>query len=176
MTHHILVSAIGTDRNGLVREVTRTVLDCGCNITESRMATMGSEFVMLMLVTGNWHTLSKLETELGAVGKASNMTVSVRRTEGAQASSDHLPYAVDLVSLDQPGIVNTLADFFSTQNISIAEMTSRSYSAAHTGASMFNLQMVISIPGGTHIATLREDFMDLCDQYNLDAILEPVKI
>ena len=43
MTHHSLVCAVGADRTGLVREVTDTVLSCGCNITESRMATLGSE-------------------------------------------------------------------------------------------------------------------------------------
>ncbi len=175
MTHHILVSAIGADRNGLVRQVTKTVLDCGCNIAESRMATMGAEFVMLIMISGNWHTLSKLEDELAEVAKDTDLQITVRRTEAPQPSEDLVPYAVDLVSLDQPGIVNTLASFFSRQNISIAEMSSRSYAAAHTGAPMFNLQMVISVPASTHIATLREDFMDLCDQYNLDAILEPVK-
>ena len=175
MSHHILISAIGTDRNGLVREVTKTVLDCGCNIAESRMATMGAEFVMLIMVTGNWHTLTKLEDELKKVGEKTELQITVRRTEAPTISNDLIPYAVDLVCLDQPGIVNTLAAFFSKQNISIAEMTSRSYAAAHTGAPMFSLQMIISVPSSTHIATLREDFMDLCDQYNLDAILEPVK-
>lgn len=175
MTHHILVSAIGTDRNGLVRQVTKTVLDCGCNISESRMATMGAEFVMLILVSGNWHTMSKLEEELAAVAKETEMQITVRRTEAPSPSEDLVPYAVDLVALDHPGIVNSLASFFSMQDISIAEMSSRSYAAAHTGAPMFNLQMVISVPAKAHIATLREDFMDFCDQYNLDAILEPVK-
>ena len=175
MTHHILVTAVGSDRHGLVQQVTETVTGCGCNIAESRMTTMGAEFVILMLVNGNWHTLGKLEKELEAVGKATGLQVAVRRTEARPAGDNLLPYAVDLVSLDQPGIVTTLATFFAAQNIAIFEMSTRSYAAAHTGAPMFNLQMVISVPSTTHIASLREDFMELCDQYNLDAILEPVK-
>lgn len=175
MTQHILVTAIGTDRTGLVRQVTKTLLDCGCNIAESRLATMGSHFVMLIMVSGNWHSMTKLETELAAVAERLDMKIDLHRTDESAPKANQLPYAVDLVCLDQPGIVNTLAGFFSVRDIAIAEMTSKRYAAAHTGAQMFNLQMIISVPDTTHIATLREEFMELCDHYNLDAILEPVK-
>lgn len=175
MTQHILVTAIGSDRTGLVRRVTKTLLDCGCNISESRLATMGSHFVMLIMVSGNWHSMSKLEAELDAVASELSLQIAVHKTDATAQRSNQLPYAVDLVCLDQPGIVNTLAAFFSTRDIAIAEMTSKRYAAAHTGAQMFNLQMIISVPDSTHIATLREEFMELCDHYNLDAILEPVK-
>ena len=40
---------------------------------------------------------------------------------------------------------------------------------------MFSVQMFINIPAGIHIAGLREEFMEFCDQLNLDAIMEPVK-
>lgn len=173
MTHHILISALGSDQTGLVHELSGKVLDSGCNIEESRMATMGSEFVVLMLVSGNWHTLTKLEKELAKDGGSGH--ISVRRTEPATRSMDLLPYAVDLVALDQPGIVHQLAGFFAARSIAISEMSTRSYAAVHTGAPMFNLQMVISVPSSMHISSLREEFMEFCDQFNLDAIIEPVK-
>ena len=175
MTHHSLVCAVGADRTGLVREVTDTVLSCGCNITESRMATLGSEFAMLILVSGNWHTLGKLESELAALCEGGDLQITMRQTQPGERGENLIPYAVDLISLDQPGIVNRLASFFANQGIAIAEMSTRTYNAAHTGARMFNLQMVISVPSSMHISTLREEFMELCDHHNLDAILEPVK-
>ncbi|MEJ2397928.1 MAG: glycine cleavage system protein R, partial [Gammaproteobacteria bacterium] len=48
--------------------------------------------------------------------------------------------------------------------------------AAHTGSPMFTLSMTVEIPAATHISSLREQFMEFCDQLNLDAIMEPVKI
>ena len=47
--------------------------------------------------------------------------------------------------------------------------------AQQTGAPMVSLHMSLAIPASTHIATLREDFMILCDELNLDAVLEPIK-
>jgi glycine cleavage system transcriptional repressor len=171
----IVISALGSDRTGLVYDLTRVVLDCSGNIVDSRMSAFGNEFAMLLLVSGNWHTLAKLETELKKLSDATGITVSLRRTDQRPPRKDVVTYSVDVVCLDQPGIVHNLAGFFSSRAIDIADLGTRSYAAAHTGAPMFSVQMVVHIPGKIHIAALREEFMDLCDQMNLDAILEPVK-
>jgi glycine cleavage system transcriptional repressor len=171
----IVISSLGSDRTGLVYDLTRVVLDCSGNILDSRMSAFGNEFAMLLLVSGNWHTLAKLENELKKLSDSSGITISVRRTEQRPPRKDVVTYSVDVVSLDQPGIVHSLAGFFSSRGIDIAELSTRSYAAAHTGAPMFSVQMTVHIPARVHIAALREEFMDLCDQLNLDAILEPVK-
>jgi glycine cleavage system transcriptional repressor len=54
-------------------------------------------------------------------------------------------------------------------------MATNTYAAAHTGTPMFAVHMTVGIPASTHIATLREEFMDYCDGLNLDAVLEPLK-
>ncbi len=41
---------------------------------------------------------------------------------------------------------------------------------------MFSVHMNVEIPAKTQISTLREEFMDFCDQMNLDAVIEPVKV
>ena len=42
-------------------------------------------------------------------------------------------------------------------------------------AAMFALHMTIGIPGDASIASVRGEFMDFCDDLNLDAMLAPVK-
>ncbi len=148
----------------MVHELTRVITECGGNISESRMANLGTEFAMLLLVSGNWHALAKLETELKRLMETSNLSVHLRRTEPRSARTDMLPYSIDVVCLD-----------FSTRGIDIAEVSTRSYPAAHTGAPMFSVQMIINVPSRIHVAHLREEFMEFCDSLNLDAILEPVK-
>lgn len=175
MSQLIVITAIGRDRAGVVHELTRAVLDCGGNIVESRMTALGAEFAMLLLVSGNWATLTRLESDLDKVAESGNLTVTIRRTESRPQLAGMLPYAVDVVCLDQPGIVHNIAGFFSDRKIDIAELSTRSYAAAHTGSPMFSVQLSINIPGDVPIAGLREEFMDFCDQLNLDAIMEPVK-
>jgi glycine cleavage system transcriptional repressor len=35
--------------------------------------------------------------------------------------------------------------------------------------------MTVAVPADTHIARLREEFLDFCDEMNLDAVIEPVR-
>jgi glycine cleavage system transcriptional repressor len=89
--------------------------------------------------------------------------------------TSRIPYSVEAVSIDQPGIVHQVANFFSGRNINIQEMQSMRYAAAHTGTPMFTMQILISIPADVHIASLREDFLDFCETLNIDATMEPLK-
>lgn len=171
----IVISALGSDRTGLVYDLTRAISECAANILDSRMSALGSEFAMLLLVSGNWHSLAKLETELKRLSEASGITIGTKRTAPCAPRKEAVSYSVDIVCLDQTGIVCNLAGFFASRGIDIAELSTRSYAAVHTGAPMFAVQMVVHIPARVHISALREEFMDLCDQLNLDAILEPVK-
>ena len=175
MSQLIVLSAIGADRTGVVQDITQVILSCGGNIEESRMTTLGSEFAVLMLVSGNWHTLTRLESALEKLTKNGDLAVSIRKTGARASREDRVPYAVDVVSLDQQGIVFNLADFFAARDVEIADVSTRRYSAAHTGAPMFALQMAINIPTTVPISLLRDEFLELCDRLNLDAILEPVK-
>ncbi len=139
------------------------------------MTTLGSEFAMLLLVSGNWATLNKLEQGLNKLG-GEDLSLSIRQTDAKMPAGDRMPYAVDIVSLDQQGIVFNLAGFFASRDIEIADVATRSYAAAHTGSPMFTVQMAINVPSTVHIAQLREEFLEICDRFNLDAILEPVKV
>ncbi len=175
MKQFIAISAIGGDRIGLVHDLSKVVADCGGSISESRMTALGNEFAMLLLVAGNWHSIARIETELAKLAEASGMTVQVRRTAERPAREDMAPYSVDVVCIDQAGIVSGLSGFFAARGIDIGELSTRNYPAAHTGAQMFSVYMVVNVPARIHVGALREEFMDFCDEMNLDAILEPVK-
>ena len=124
MTQLIVLSAIGRDRTGIVQDITEVILNCGGNIEESRMTTLGAEFAMLMLVSGNWHTLNRLEKGLEKLDDG-DLTFTIRKTGERPVKEDRMPYAVDVVSLDHEGIVYNLANFFAPHNIDIADVATR---------------------------------------------------
>ncbi len=175
MAQLIVLSAIGSDRPGVVKDISKAILDCGGNIEESRMAALGAEFAVLLLISGNWHTVTKLEKALDGLKEKDGLTITIKKTGERGKQEDCIPYGVDVVCLDQPGIVFHLSEFFAARDIEIADLATRRYPAAHTGAPMFSVQMTVNVPGAAPIAQLRDEFLDLCEQHNLDSILEPVK-
>ena len=174
-TQLVVLSAVGVDRAGVVNDLSKVILDCGGNIEESRMTALGSEFAMLLLVSGNWAAIAKLEKALSKLTEDKPLSINIRKTDVRSTSENSMPYGIDIVSLDQPGIVFRLANFFAARDIEIADLSTRKYAAAHTGSPMFSIQMSINVPASVSISHLRDEFHDLCDQLNLDAILDPVK-
>lgn len=172
----LVLSAIGEDRPGIVNELAAVIAETGCNIEDSRMTVLGGDFAVIVLVGGRWNELAKLEAALSGVERRLGLAINVRRTTPRRSEGNLLPYSVEVVALDQPGIVQKLANFFSSREINIRDLSTASYPALHTGTPMFSVQMTVDVPAAMHIARLREEFMDFCDELNLDAIIEPVKI
>lgn len=130
---------------------------------------------MMMMLSGTWDTIAKMESQFDKLEVRLGVTIVKKRTEKPKASTDLMPYAIDVVSYDHVGVVSDITKFISDNNITIQDMHTNTYPAANTGTPMFSLHMTINIPTDISIATLRGDFMDFCEKLNLDAILEPVK-
>jgi glycine cleavage system transcriptional repressor len=112
---------------------------------------------------------------LARIAKRLSLDLSTRRTEPRPATANLIPYAVEVISMDHPGIVHDIAQFFASRGINVEDLYTGSYPAPHTGTPMFSLHMTIGIPSDLSIAALRGEFMDFCDALNLDAMLAPVK-
>ena len=174
--NQLVLSALGEDKPGLIDELSRCVMNSGCSILDSRMVVLGGNFALLLQVGGNWNNIAKLENQLAGLESSLGLTITSQRTAGRTGGDDVLPYGVDVVALDQPGIVHNLATFFSQRQINIQEMMTACYPAAPSGTPMFSVHMSVDIPASTQISSLREEFMEFCDQLNLDAVIEPVKM
>ena len=175
MEKFLAITAIGPNRAGLVRDISEAVTSAGANIQESRMMTLGAEFAVLMLVAGNWHSIEKIQETLPQLEESSDLTINLRTTTPKGQTAPAAPYNVDAIALDQKGIVFNLASFFASRNLEIAELNTRRYNAPHTGAAMFAVQMTVNIPGDIHLASLRDEFHEFCEERNLDAIIEPAQ-
>jgi len=175
MNNYLVITALGSDRPGIVKELAKNITEHECNIEDSRMTVLGGEFAIMLMVSGNWNTIAKLQDHMPGLEQQLGLTIITKNTESRQPIGKTLPYAAEVIALDHQGIVMNLANFFSTRNINIEEMTTHCYAAAHTGTPMFAVHMEIGIPATQSISELRESFMDFCDNLNLDAVLEPMK-
>ena len=173
--NHLLINAYTTHPESPLLSVTRRIADSGCNLVDSRLATVGRDVSMTALATGSWDAVAKLESMLGRLDREEGLKLNWYRTGAKQIQSNLLPYIVEVVAADKPGILFQLADFFDRQGITIENLQSTRYRAMQTGAEMFSAQVTIGVPANMHIAALRDDFLEFCDHLNLDAIMDPMK-
>ncbi len=175
MKIHLVISALGKDRPGILSELSKAIMDSACTILDSRMTMLGGEFAGILLVSGNWSSVAKLEDALNGLQESLGLMLTARRTEPPAPQTRLLPYVVEIATVEQPGIVYRLADFFTSRNIGIQELYTGCYSTPHSDTPLFSLTMTVNISTDLHIASLREQFMDFCDELNLDGVIEPLK-
>lgn len=175
MENFLVITALGRDKPGIVDKLTETVANCSCNVVDSRMTVLGGEFAVILMVSGKWNELTKLEDALQALCEPLDLTITCKRTESNKTAKDMMPYSVEVISIDHPGIVYELAHFFSSRNINIQELNTTRYAAAHSGTPMFAMQITANIPAKTRVGALRDEFLDFCESQNMDATIEPMK-
>src|SRR5437899_3294602 len=90
MKQWFALSAIGRDRPGIVADLAELIYECDCNLEDSSMTILGSEFAVLLLLTGE---AAGVEQQLSAACKRleweKRLTVFFRPLEGAP-----IPYGV----------------------------------------------------------------------------------
>ena len=53
------VSAIAQDHPGIVADLAELIYECDCNLEESSMTVLGSEFAVLLLLSGQGNDLDR---------------------------------------------------------------------------------------------------------------------
>lgn len=173
--NHLLISAYSTHPDSPLLAVSRRIADSGCNLADMRLTTVGRDVSVIALAVGSWDAVAKLEAMLTRLEREEALKLVWYRTGPKSLQSNLLPYIVEVVAADKPGILFQLADFFDKQGITIENLQSSRYRAMQTGADMFSAQITVGIPSSMHIAALRDDFLEFCDHLNLDAIMDPMK-
>src|SRR4029079_1840184 len=80
------LSAIGRDRPGIVADLAELIYECDCNLEDSSMTILGSEFAVLLLLSGE---SPDVERRLGAgcqrLAREKRLPVFSRPLDGAPA-------------------------------------------------------------------------------------------
>ncbi|MAC99503.1 MULTISPECIES: ACT domain-containing protein [Pseudomonadaceae] len=170
---YLVINVMGQETTSLASLLTRLCTEHRCQIVSSRMSRHGSCAVLLLQVSGNWDALARLETLLPPLAKREHILLSMSRSHSLDERPQALPYNVFVTAAQRAELVGELCNFFQQLSIDIEELQSFTYQAQHTGTPMLNLTLTIAIPAQTQLSWLREQFLDFCDELNLDAVIEP---
>ena len=169
MSEQLVITALGDDRPGIVDELSNALFRHNLNIEDSRMSVLGGEFAVLLLVSGEQASIDDFVADTASLEQSLNMKILVKVTSSTGSKQSMVPYTVEVVAIDHPGIVHKLASFFSSRQINIVDLHTERYAAAHTATPMFAVNMTIGIPTDMSIKSLRDEFINMCDELNLDA-------
>ena len=168
----IVLTAVGADRAGLVNAITGRIHAAGANIEDSRMAILGGEFAILLLIGGSADALLKLESQKQEIEETLGLSVLTKRTERSLRDKPFLPYLLKVSGFDRPGIVHQVSELLAKLEINVAALESRVSFAPLSGTPMFLLDARLQIPGQAILRQLRHELSVTCDAVDLDFSLE----
>lgn len=172
---HITIAFIARNQNTAIEQLVHLTAKTQCYIEESRFTILGSEFAGILQVAGNWNAIAKFETALTNIKNDQTLTIDHKRTKIIRLEGDFLPYMAQVVALDTPDLVYEITSFFNAQDIHIIDLQTDPFKTAHTDTTMLTLSLRLNVPAQLSISDLRERFMILCDDLNVDGIVEPEK-
>jgi len=169
--NHAILSAIGSDRPGLVDEVSGFIFDRGGNIEDSRMVNLRGQFAMMVLVGADQGILERIGGELGELSRQSQVHAEWHVAKPAPATvgvAAARPYRLRASAMDQPGLVHRVAHLLREMNVNIESLQTQLGAAPVTGAPVFAMELVLTAGPGVGMSRMREKLEELCDSYNMD--------
>src|SRR5438093_4141609 len=106
---YLVLTAVGTDRPGLVNDVSSLIGAAGANLEDSRMALLGGEFALILLVSGSADALDRIRQVGAQVENELGLRCILKETSPAHPPADYLLYRIDVTGVDRPGIVQAIA-------------------------------------------------------------------
>src|SRR3990172_2252368 len=105
-----ILSAIGTDRPGLVAELAQLIYDCDANLEDSRMTILGSDFAVILLCSsGTRDAADRLAIGAKRLEREHGLTILLRTLETGRRPSVPAPgtklYRVEAVGEDRAAIL-----------------------------------------------------------------------
>ena len=169
MSKRFVLTFTGSDRIGLVEHVTELILECDGDVQASRMARLGGEFAMLMLVSVPDAHTEQLSANLETLaGEGFKVTVTETEGEVAAQRKDWLPYLIEVRGANHEGIIHEIAEHLSTQGINIESIDTNVVPEPMSGASLFTMQAIVLAPPDLPEHTWQDELEEVTDRLNVE--------
>ena len=177
MKHWFILSAIGSDRPGLVAELAQLVFDCDANLEDSRMTILGTDFAVILLCSSAVKdTADQIAVGAKRLEREHGLTILLRSLEGGKRPPVPAPgtrlYRIEAVGEDRAGIVASLCRVLADRGVNIAELTTHSRPGPG-GSPHYELMVLAEVPKNLDARSLREALEQEGDRLVIDVAMLP---
>jgi glycine cleavage system transcriptional repressor len=154
------LSAIGRDRPGIVADLAELIYECDCNLEDSRMTLLGSEFAVLLLLSGQE---ADAERRLSAGCKRleweKRLTVFFRPLDEGFVPGTDVPGTLlecVIAGVDKAGIVARVARTLADHRANIEDLHTELRPEPESGTPIYTLRILLRVPPGVEPRVVRE--------------------
>jgi glycine cleavage system transcriptional repressor len=167
------VTAVGTDRPGIIAALAGALYDLGCNVEDADSTVRRGVFAVTLVVEPP-AGLDAPALERAAVTALESLeaTVSVRPVPGDPGPPAHPTHRMRAHGADRPGIVALLSRLLADRGVN---MTSFSTHVSDDPEPVTTLEAEASVPPGVDAAGLAEDLIETATDLGLEVAFERIE-
>ena len=166
---YLVVTAVGRDKRGTVEKITDVVVEHHANIEESKMARLGGEFAVIMLLSLAAEKQDKIIGGFEGL-QSHGLTITCRATDFSRLQKfvGYVPYEISVAGADHEGIVNRVARYLASEQMNIEEMETAVTHAPNTGTPLFAMSARVQAPPDLSLGQLRNKLAKVGEELHVD--------
>jgi glycine cleavage system transcriptional repressor len=174
MRTYLVLTATGLDRPGIVDTFTEPIVSHDGNVETSRMARLGGEFAMLLLVSVPEEEAKALIDEVKSL-EGEGLVTLARATTTSEATryEGHVAYDVSVRGADHAGIIHEVAHYLADRGVNIESMDTDVVDAPLSGAPLFRMSALVFAPRDLPLGAIRDALESIGGELGVDTEVRP---
>ena len=175
MASRWIVTALGQDRPGIVAGVTEVLYKLSCNLEDSAMTRLESEFaIMLIFSAPSKVDEAKLTKAFAPVAKTLRLAIHTKpltTKETAAPSKAGVPFSISVYGADRAGIVFQVASALAKAHVNITDV--HTHRSASGGPSLYAMLLEVEAPAKTTEEALTARLAPLVKKLGVELSIRP---
>jgi glycine cleavage system regulatory protein len=163
----LIVTAIGSDRPGIVSLLSDRAQGFGANWAGSRMTNLAGQFAGMVHFEVPAQNAEPLMQSLRAL-ESSGLRVVIAKVETPPAPAGRRMVKLELTGLDRPGIVRELSRSLAEVGVSIDDLHTEIVNEGASGEHLFKMKALLVVPEALPHEALRHSLDALANEMTVD--------
>ncbi|MCP4198636.1 MAG: ACT domain-containing protein [Proteobacteria bacterium] len=168
----MVLTAIGPDRPGIVKEISSAIHESGANLEDSRMAVLAGDFALIVLFSGEPDSIETIREKCKTIEQKLDFQITFKPSSSRKEGDGHRLYRFQATGVDQPGIVHTISAILAEFDVNVVSLESRLSHAAFHGTAIFTFHAEIQVSTQDVIDSLTDRLDEACEELDLDYDME----
>lgn len=171
MATRYIMTAFGTDRPGIVADVTRLLYESDCNLEDTTMSMLADEFTLSLLFSSSQKGLEEqLSKECRRLEMDKGISAFIRPLQPSQwrEKQSYKTCILHIEGLDQAGIVYKTSQFLADRGLNILQLESNAMPSPQSGATIYSMTIHIQVPEELPFDRLEDELSQVADELNVD--------
>lgn len=170
---HLVVSAVGADRPGIVAAVTGALMAAGCNLEDTSMTILRGNFAMMLVVAApGGTTADAIRAALDGPAAALDLVLTVRALPDVAptvAEGDH--WTVSVYGADRPGIVHAVTLVLADLGINVTDL--RTNVIGDPDRPVYAMLLDVTLPSSADGASVERRLRELGATLGVECSMHP---